>query len=98
MRSGDDEIRGELPVARIRVKVVPSSSRNKICGWYGKQMKIKVQAPPEGGRANKAVLELIGETFGVKKSDVRLVSGTRSPEKVIEIRGLSEEALEGMNF
>ena len=85
-------------MACIPIKVVPSSSRNKICGWYGKQIKIKVQAPPEGGKANKAVLDLIDRTFGFKKSDIRIVSGETSVDKVVEVIGLSEEDLKEMNF
>ena len=89
-------------MACISVRVVPSSSRNKIVGWYGKQIKIKVQAPPEGGKANKAVLALIRREFGFKRSDIEIVSGKKSMDKVVEVTGISEEELEqtltSMNF
>ncbi|MGI9178416.1 MAG: DUF167 domain-containing protein, partial [Pirellulales bacterium] len=44
------------PSARLRVKIVPGSSRNEIVGWLGDALKIKVTAPPEKGKANDAVV------------------------------------------
>ena len=89
-------------MACISVRVVPSSSRNRIVGWYGKQIKIKVQAPPEGGKANKAVLALMSREFGFKRSDIEIVSGKKSMDKVVEVTAISEEelatALTSMNF
>ncbi len=85
-------------MASIPVKVVPSSSRNQICGWHGKQLKIKVQAPPEGGRANKAVVELLRKRFGLKKSAVQIVVGKTSVDKVLEVSGVSKDDIMGMQF
>jgi uncharacterized protein (TIGR00251 family) len=45
-----------------------------------------VRAPPVKGKANEAVIEVLAEFFGVKKSDIRIMSGERSREKVVEIR------------
>ena len=45
------------PSARLRVKVVPGSSRDEIVGRPGDAVKIKVTAPPEKGKANEAVVE-----------------------------------------
>ena len=85
-------------MACMSIRVIPSSSRNQICGWHDKQLKIKVQAPPEDGEANKAVLDLISKTLGVKKSHIRIVSGHTSAQKVVEVIGLSDEELGEMNF
>jgi len=53
-------------MARLNVKVVPGSSRNRIVGWLGDALKIKVMAPPEKGRANEAVVELLSMKLGIR--------------------------------
>ncbi|HEY2954441.1 MAG TPA: DUF167 domain-containing protein [Candidatus Eisenbacteria bacterium] len=54
---------------------------------------LAVAAPPEGGRANEAVAELLGETLGVRARDIEIVRGLKSRTKLIEVRGLEEREL-----
>lgn len=75
---------------KIPIKVVPGSSKNAIAGWMGDTLRIKVMAPPEKGKANQAVEQLIARALGLAKGDVSIVSGQSSPQKVVEICGLSE--------
>ncbi len=77
------------PPSRLAVKVVPSSSRNAPAGWLGEAFKIKVQAPPERGKANKAVTKLLAEWLDVSENSIHLLSGDTSPSKVFEIEGLT---------
>lgn len=71
----------------VRVKAVPGSSRNRIQGALGEHLKIQVAAPPEGGKANAAIRELLGDHFGVSSSSVELQSGGASHRKVFRIAG-----------
>ena len=80
-------------MGRINVKVVPGSSRNQIVGWLGDALKIKVMAPPEKGRANEAVVELLSMKLGISTDDIMVVSGHSSPSKVIAITGTDDEAI-----
>ena len=73
---------------RIRVKAVPGASRDAIGGMLGDRLKVKVAAPPEGGKANKAIRDVLARSLGVRAGDVSLVSGQTHPEKVFEIRGI----------
>lgn len=70
------------PSARLKVKVVPGSSRDGIVGWLGDALKIKVTAPPEKGRANEAVVSLLCERLGLPADVVTVVSGHSSPSMV----------------
>ena len=75
----------------LKVRVNPRSSRNEITGWQGDVLGVKVIAPPVEGAANKACVELLADRLGVKKSQIALVSGATSREKVFEITGISHE-------
>ena len=84
---------GGGPKARLSVKVVPKSSRDRVAGFVGAALKVCVTAPPERGKANVAVTRVLARALGVSETSVRLVSGAASPRKTFEIDGLDEAAL-----
>ena len=51
-------------------------------------MKVKVASPPQGGRANEALVALLANEFGVKGAQVSLVGGDSSRSKRFRIEGL----------
>jgi uncharacterized protein (TIGR00251 family) len=75
--------------ARLELKVVPGATRAGIAGWLGDKLKIRVSAPPERGKANAAVVELLAGALGIPGERVRIVAGASSARKVVEIAGLS---------
>ena len=77
-------------MATIHVKVVPGSSRDRVAGRYGEGIKVQVSAPPEGGRANEAVVQLLAAALGVKAQQVRIVRGHTQARKVVEIAGVEQ--------
>ena len=79
------------PACRLKVKAVPGASRSEIVGRLGEALKVRVAAPPEGGKANREILELLAERLGLAAADVTLVSGAASPAKVFALRGVSAE-------
>ncbi len=77
----------------IHVKVVPGSSRDQIVGRLGDALKIKVAAPPEGGKANEAVCSLLAQALGLSRGQVRIAAGHSRPLKRLEISGVSPQKL-----
>jgi len=73
---------------RIAVKVVPGASRDRIAGPLGDRLKVQVRRPPQQGKANRAVCELVASALGVKRGEVALVRGKTRPEKALVVRGL----------
>lgn len=69
---------------KIQVKVKPSSRTEEV-SQEGESFIVKVKEPPREGKANQAVIKLLAEHFGVPQSQVRILSGFRSKNKVIEI-------------
>jgi uncharacterized protein (TIGR00251 family) len=75
----------------ITVKVVPGASRDRIMGLLGDALKIQVSAPPERGKANAAVAELLADALGPSARSVSVISGMTSPRKVVLAQGCSLE-------
>ena len=75
----------------ISVKAIPGAARDQIVGMLGDRLKVKVSAPPEGGKANKAICALIAGALGVKARQAEVVSGHGSAEKVIAVTGADPE-------
>ena len=73
----------------LQVKVVPGASRDEVVGWLGEALKIRVQAPPERGKANKAVIRVLARLLDVPPRQVELVCGAGSANKVFAIDGCS---------
>ena len=76
---------------RLKVKAVPGASRSEVVGRLGAALKIRVAAPPEGGKANREILDLLAERLGLPAASVTLVSGAASSAKVVELRGITAE-------
>jgi uncharacterized protein len=91
----DDNSPGQTGV-RIALKVVPGSRRDRIVGALGDRLKVKVSAPPEDGKANRAVCRLLAEALGVSERDVEVIAGHSSPEKVVRVIGKRASDLQGL--
>jgi len=70
----------------IDVRVQPKSSKNAIVGIHGEALKIKLNAPPVEGKANKALIQLMAKLLGCPKSAVEIISGQASRSKRLLIR------------
>jgi uncharacterized protein (TIGR00251 family) len=69
----------------LEVKAVPGSSYTGISGFLGTALKIKVASPPEKGKANEEIIQLLSETFKVPRSCIKLTLGATSPRKKFHI-------------
>jgi len=78
-------------MATIKVHVTPRSSKNEIVGRRGDLLRVKTTAPPVDGAANEAIVRLVADTLGVRKSRVRIVAGEKSREKIVCVDELSDE-------
>ena len=69
---------------KIQVKVKPGSKTEEL-SREGNSFIIKVKEPPKEGKANQIVIKLLAEHFGIPQSQVRILSGFRNRNKVIEV-------------
>jgi uncharacterized protein (TIGR00251 family) len=70
--------------------VVPGASRDGVVGVHGDAVKVTTAAPPEDGRANRAVARLIAEAFGGSGGDV--IGGHTARRKRVLVRGIEMAA------
>ncbi|OGL44933.1 MAG: YggU family protein [Candidatus Schekmanbacteria bacterium RBG_16_38_11] len=69
----------------LKVKVIPRSSCNEIKEFSEGVLKVRLTSPPVEGKANKQLITFLSENFKVKKSEIKIVAGLKSREKLIEI-------------
>lgn len=74
----------------LQIYVQPKAKKNEIEGideWRGR-LKVKVKAPPVGGKANKELVKFLSKLLG---AEVELVKGETSREKDVLVRGMKAE-------
>ena len=77
----------------LKIRVRPGASRAALEGLHGGALKLSVPAPPEKGKANKALLELLSRALGLPKRDLSLAKGSTSRDKWVALRGMGREEL-----
>ena len=76
----------------LAVRATPKSSRDGVTGLFtaadgAVSLAVKVTAPPDKGKANKAVIETIAKAAGLPKSAVSIVSGETERHKTLLVTG-----------
>src|SRR5947208_15658752 len=79
----------------LPVRAQPGARKAGIMGEQAGALKVAVTAPPEDGRANKALVEALREVLGLKRSQVELLSGPANRDKRFLIRGVGKKELAG---
>ena len=78
----------------LPIRAQPGARKNGVTGEQAGALKVAVTAPPEDGRANKALVEVLREALQLKRSQIELLSGQTSRDKRILIRGLTGAELQ----
>ena len=82
------------PVVEVTVRVTPRADRNTVAGVRDDGvLLVRVHAAPADGAANAAVVAVVAEALGVRKSAVTLVAGHTAREKRLAVEGLTPETL-----
>lgn len=77
----------------FEVLVTPGSAKACVRGVHGTALKVAVHAPPEKGKANAEVEELLAEYFGLPARQVHVVSGQTSRKKRVQVLGVTAEVV-----
>lgn len=80
----------------FEVKIHAKARRNEIIinagSCRGKLLiTVKVTAAPERGKANGAIIKLLADKLNIKKSDITILRGQTSQNKIIEIKNITAQ-------
>ena len=67
---------------KIQVRVITRAKNNEVkecAGGY----KVYLTAAPVDGEANKALLEILAGHLNVKRSQLKIIKGGRSKDKIV---------------
>lgn len=78
----------------FNIRVIPRASRCELAGVQGDALKIRIAAPPVEGAANKECIKFLSDMLGVKKSQIKIISGHKSKNKKFSISGISRKEIE----
>jgi hypothetical protein len=82
--------------ATVSIKVVPGASASRVVRRYGDAFKVQVKAPPEQGKANRAVVELLASALNVRPQRVTIARGHGQARKVVQVDGIEQSEAERM--
>lgn len=69
------------------LKVVPGAKKNSV-KQEGERWKVTLTAPAVNGKANKALVVVLADYFGVRKSRIEIIKGLKSRNKTISIESI----------
>lgn len=70
---------------RIVARVKPNSKKEAVEMVGEREFAVRVKAPAQGGKANKAAIAILSEYFGVPKSRISILKGQANRNKIIRI-------------
>lgn len=83
----------------LNCRVTPKAKKSELLGWAdadegsGRVLRVKLNAPPVDGKANRELVLFLAKQLGLAKSAVRIRSGEKSRLKRVEIDGVAESEL-----
>lgn len=78
---------------RLAVHIKPGASQNQIVNYDNGILRVRIAAPPVGGKANAKLIEFMSEILDTAKSNITIEKGFTGKDKILTITGVSEEQL-----
>ena len=73
----------------LEVLVQPRASRTRVVGVLDGRLKVQLAAPPVDGEANAALVGLLADALGVRRSDVTIERGDAGRRKTVRVSGVT---------
>ena len=81
------------PTAFLSIKVVPNASRNQIAKWENQTLTVRIQSPPNDGKANKELIAYLSKCTGLPQNGIAIKRGGSGRQKLIAFNGIDRTGL-----
>jgi len=76
---------------KISVKVITHAKKNEVVDdeidlLGARILRVRINQPPENGKANKVLIEVLADYFKIKKNSIEIIAGEKSTHKIVEIK------------
>jgi len=79
----------------LAIRVVPRARKNEISEvMEDGRIKVRLTAPPVGGKANLALIRFLAEVLSVPESNVEIIAGEQGRDKIVSISGMDSQTVE----
>ena len=90
------EIKESEGTVTFAVRVLARAKRDAIDGDWQGALKVRLAAPPVDNRANEALIRFLAGRLKIPASAVRIVAGSHSRTKRVEVSGASAEQIRAL--
>ena len=74
---------------KIAVRVTPGAKEDRLLGWEGEVLRLRLRAAAVEGKANSALIKFLAASLGLRQRDVTIEQGRASRRKLVAIDGLT---------
>jgi uncharacterized protein len=89
MNSSDLKVRETGLGVEVPLHVLPRAKRSEISGLHNGALKLRITAPPVDDAANRAIVEFFSKLCGIPKSNIHILTGAKSKEKILQLQGVT---------
>jgi uncharacterized protein len=73
----------------FKIRALPRAAKTEMVGEIAGALKLRIAAPPVDGKANGECIKFFSKLFEVPLSQVEIVTGEASRDKIIRIQNIS---------
>ena len=74
---------------KIAVRVTPGAKEDRLLGWEGEVLRLRLRAAAVEGKANSALIKFLAASLGLRHRDVTIEQGRANRRKLVAIDGLT---------
>jgi uncharacterized protein (TIGR00251 family) len=75
--------------------VTPRARKSEFAGiMEDGTLRIRIQEPPVGGKANRALIAFLAKVLGVRANRIEIVAGETGLDKIVAVEAMTAEEVE----